>query len=262
MTTMRMRAPTRNEVANAPHIIAPGERRMFRGTTDIALELKTVHAFGMHEHGSMDEDNKACALVATELRIPDVTRPTRDRPIALKAVAEGVYTPAERCREILATEAIAVVLHNPHGVVAEGAVVAMGVGGPSSSPSPNKGKDFFFGLHPWTESPHEHRIRLAPHAEVVVQASFECRCDITRITMRSDSRLDVIVHDVTLANMSLAAGMGEVPVEFFRDGVALSTYTMFPENRAAVTLKNASGSPRWVEIDFELAPVESPCGAP
>jgi hypothetical protein len=84
------------------------------------------------------------------------------------------------------------------------------------------------------------------------QQKAGCYAKIRRITMRSDSKLDVSIGDIQIANICLNVGTTPIPVEFFKDGWVVDKLPdLFPCISMTVSAIKTTSEPRWLEIDVE-----------
>ncbi|HEY5086352.1 MAG TPA: hypothetical protein VII66_03250 [Gemmatimonadaceae bacterium] len=113
------------------------------------------------------------------------------------------------------------------------------------------GEESMLGLSPKRDETISRRLRVPARGSVSSSLSPHWDCSPRRITMHSDSQLDVTVQCMQVCNVSLFAG-AQIPVEMFDGGFDLKTVNMTPANRMTVTLYNSGDCDRHVEIAVDV----------
>jgi hypothetical protein len=150
-------------------------------------------------------------------------------------------------RQLTPAEAIVVRVENPTDTAWDARVV---VTGEWSLDGSHLGETLI-GLRPRRDESNSRRLRVPAGGSTNASLQFPWACSPRRITMRSDSQLDVVMQSAQVCNVSLFMG-GAIPVEVFDGGLDIKTVNATPANRMTVSLHNSGDSDRYVEIDVDV----------
>lgn len=221
----------------------PGENMCFGNRPDIPLRLRSVQAFA-RVRGELR------MLPVKQLEIGDPADASdavlyRRVPVDGAAVGGVRVDPYQSCLAVV---------ENDTGEVVRPKVVLRGewVDGAVSHES-RVGSSFTLALKP-RAAPSIVR-RLVVHQGDIFTRYMPCAGKVHKITMRSDSELDVDVIDVRFSNESLTVG-GVVPVEFYKDGWAVEPFDVEGYFLMSVTVRSQAAVDRWIEIDVDFEPKE------
>jgi len=150
-------------------------------------------------------------------------------------------------RQLTPAEIITVRVDNPTDTPWDARVVLLGEGSIGQSHV----EETVLGLRPQRDASGTRRLRVAARGSLSSTLQFPWMCTPRRLTMRSDSQLDVVVAAVQVANVSLFMG-APIPVEVFDGGLEFRTINVTPANRMTVSLFNSGDTDRYVEIDVDV----------
>ena len=217
--------------------IGPGERACFGNMPDIALTLKSGVALAM-VNGALRQ------LPIRELHVGDPAFETEGSPLYRKvSVVDGDLADTV----VAAGQQYTVIVENDSEVAVLPKVVLQGV-----SAEGGLGEIFTTSGERRPVLSMTRRFVLS-HGGGILQQNWPCAGLVHRITMRSDSEMDVDVSDLRISNVSLTVG-GVHPIEFYREGWAVTPFRVERYNRMSVSLNGPAE--RWVEVDVDFEPLE------
>ena len=233
----------------SPDCIVPARgTRLFIAYADVPLRLKSVHVSS--KSARAEDSLSVISVLVADLNATEGSgfdSVFRSFPVKGKTI-EGV-------RKIDVVEPFMVLVANDSDEPLEARPTVTGVGTIDGGEVPPNAEEFFVAMTP-RPSAKARRIRVPAKGGASVLLTFPCACEVRRITTRSDSKLDVDITDLRLANVSLTVS-GAVPVEFFQHGVDIKTFRALPSNRMAASLQNRGDEDRYVEIDVGIASVKA-----
>lgn len=227
----------------ADSIVPARGSKMFVGVGDTNIRLKSVRVFGKKQ--SKTGDGEVLDLRATAVLVPDATIEEgvlRAYPIKDGRI-EGVRTlsPAER---------FFVKVENSSNEALEVRATTMVSTSIGEEPSVDFPEDGLVPLYPKVGEA-ARRIVVPAHGTIDARVDFPYACRVRRITVRSDSKLDVSFMQLQMANISFLHG-DAVPVEFFFGGLDLRSPRMTAANRVSASFCNKSDQDRYVEVDVGI----------
>jgi hypothetical protein len=164
------------------------------------------------------------------------------------------------CRPINCIERITIDVYNPFDFpVITRPVIVAGVALTADSNRPFA-EDVIMSPHPMLDGVAAHKLCIGPGTTAHFDLLPPCYCHARKLTIRSDSKLDLLLTYMALSNVAVTTA-GEAPVDFFRDGVAIRMPPWHPSFKLNVALTNVSSEPRWAEIDVGADPIATPTTA-
>jgi hypothetical protein len=223
-------------------MLSPGERMSFVDTPCVPFYPQKVVALAMH-NGDVRQ------LPVREVHIGGVAWLGDDRLYRKFSVSD------EGLIEVGAFANVAVpfraIVENTLPVAVRPKLAITGEGHLAGSEKGPR-ETYVSGLMPEVVGSVSKRFVIGEQAAVLMQEAG-CTGKIRRITMRSNSELDVDVIGLQVANVSLNIGASGQPIEFFKDGWETpKSLTLEPWIRLTVALQKTCPEERWVEIDVDI----------
>jgi len=225
-------------------VLRPGEvgicRFGRRFEPDITFKPKSFHVYGPVEC-SVEPKSARLRCVSEEGAETIQLEPDP----ASKGYGIPGWRPVRPMRELYPGEHCDVIVRNAGSSdVAAGVVIVCGTAthehffGGTASARPIRAPDYRF------ERDSDGYLRVGDR--------FPCACRIQEITIRSNSQQDIFLKDMRIGDMGLIVG-GDIPVEFFRDGVALNWVgPALPCQTFTLCAMTVATEMRWIEVDLKL----------
>jgi hypothetical protein len=210
-----------------PAVVQPGHHMLFQGRTQAMVDVHEVRVVG--SDGQSTVETLCVEGIRTDGRIYPV-------PVAVPVLPIGPTDLSARAGERVEVE---VVNRGREPVEARVSVRGKLETGPV--------------FHMWCQAvlPKVRRYKLAAGENTVITAMPPGMYFLKRMTMKSDSEMDVVVREVRCGNrIQMPLGDAALPVELFADGYEFRMDAMSPGSAMTILFLNQNErQDRYVEIE-------------